>query len=168
MQSGNGEASAYSLIPDVQNPQSTLTSIILSSPIPIRFFLMGLIQVIFDRGLATPGRMEGHITGWQSMKEIAATFDLDAIARVTGISSSTIERIAEEFASADSAICYGRTGVSMVQFAGLSQWLMYVLNIITGNMDEKGGMMFPVPALDSLDLTESSWATYHSRGKRQA
>jgi len=126
-------------------------------------FLMGLIKVIFDRGLATPGRMEGHITGWQSMKEIAATFDLDAIARVTGISSSTIERIAEEFASADSAICYGRTGVSMVQFAGLSQWLMYVLNIITGNMDEKGGMMFPVPALDSLDLTKSSWATYHSR-----
>ena len=126
-------------------------------------FLMGLIHVIFDRGLATPGRMAGHITGWQKMEEIAASFNLDAIEQVTGISRANIERIAEEFASAHSAICYGRTGVSMVQFSGLSQWLMYVLNIITGNMDEKGGMMFPVPALDSLDLTKSSWATYHSR-----
>jgi anaerobic selenocysteine-containing dehydrogenase len=126
-------------------------------------FLLGIIQVIFNKGLAKPGRMAGHINGWQRMETIANEFDLDRIAEVTGIARADIERIAEEFATAKSAICYGRTGVSMVQFAGLTQWLMYVVNIITGNMDEKGGMMFPRPALDSLDLTNSSWGTYHSR-----
>jgi len=126
-------------------------------------FLLGIIQVIFAKGLAKPGRMAGHINGWQKMESIAKEFDLERIAEVTGIARGDIERIAEEFATARSAICYGRTGVSMVQFAGLTQWLMYAVNIITGNMDEKGGMMFPKPAMDSLDLTHSSWGTYHSR-----
>jgi anaerobic selenocysteine-containing dehydrogenase len=126
-------------------------------------FLLGIIQVIFNRGLAKPGRMAGHINGWQRMAAIANEFDLNRIAEVTGIARADIDRIAEEFATANSAICYGRTGVSMVQFAGLTQWLMYVVNIISGNMDERGGLMFPRPALDSLDLTNSSWGTYHSR-----
>jgi anaerobic selenocysteine-containing dehydrogenase len=126
-------------------------------------FLLGIIQVIFAKGLASPGRMAGHINGWEEMERLAAQFDLDRIAEVTGIARADIERIAEEFASAKSAVCYGRTGVSMVQFAGLTQWLMQVVNVITGNMDEIGGMMFPKPAISSLPLTNSSWNTYQSR-----
>ena len=126
-------------------------------------FLLGIIQVIFAKGLASPGRMAGHINGWEEMERLAAQFDLDRIAEVTGIAKGDIERIAKEFASAKSAVCYGRTGVSMVQFAGLTQWLMQVVNVITGNMDEIGGMMFPKPAISSLPLTNSSWNTYQSR-----
>jgi anaerobic selenocysteine-containing dehydrogenase len=126
-------------------------------------FLLGIIQVIFARGLARPGRMAGHINGWEEMERLAGQFDLDRIAEVTGVARADIERIAEEFASARRAVCYGRTGVSMVQFAGLTQWLMQVVNVITGNMDEIGGMMFPQPAISSLPLTHSSWNSYRSR-----
>ncbi len=126
-------------------------------------FLIGLIQVIFAKGLAKPGRMAEHINGWSQIEPLVNQFDLGRIAEVTGIARSDIERIAEEFASANSAVCYGRTGVSMVQFAGLTQWLMQVMNVITGNMDEIGGMMFPKPAIESLPLTQSSWDTYRSR-----
>ena len=126
-------------------------------------FLIGLVQVIFAKGLAKPGRMAGHINGWDKIEPLVNQFDLDRIADVTGIKRADIERIAEEFATAKSAICYGRTGVSMVQFAGLTQWLMQVVNVITGNMDEIGGMMFPKPAIESLPLTNSSWDTYRSR-----
>ncbi|MEH6592049.1 MAG: molybdopterin-dependent oxidoreductase [Halioglobus sp.] len=126
-------------------------------------FLFGIIQVIFAKGLAKPGRMAGHINGWDKMESLANEFDLDRIAEVTTIAREDIERIAVEFANAKSAICYGRTGVSMVQFAGVTQWLMNVVNVITGNMDEVGGMMFPKPAISSLPLTNSSWGTYHSR-----
>ena len=31
----------------------------------------------------------------------------------------------------------------MVEFGGICLWLIMVLNIITGNLDEVGGMMFP-------------------------
>ena len=107
--------------------------------------------------------MAEHINGWSQIEPLVNQFDLGRIAEVTGIARSDIERIAEEFASANSAVCYGRTGVSMVQFAGLTQWLMQVMNVITGNMDEIGGMMFPKPAIESLPLTQSSWDTYRSR-----
>jgi anaerobic selenocysteine-containing dehydrogenase len=76
-------------------------------------FLIGLIQVIFAKGLAKPGRMAEHINGWSQIEPLVNQFDLGRIAEVTGIARSDIERIAEEFASANSAVCYGRTGVSM-------------------------------------------------------
>jgi anaerobic selenocysteine-containing dehydrogenase len=126
-------------------------------------FLLGVIQTIFARGLATPGRLGDHIEGWDEIEPMAARFDMDRIAEVTGIARADIERIAVEFASAESAVCYGRTGVSMVEFGGLCQWLMQVVNIITGNMDEEGGMMFPLTAIDSLSLAHSSWDRYRSR-----
>jgi anaerobic selenocysteine-containing dehydrogenase len=126
-------------------------------------FLIGVIQTIFARGLDNPGRMRGHIDGWDTVKKSVEGFDLDEISRATGIARADIERIAVEFASAKSAACYGRTGISMVNFAGLTQWLMQVLNVITGNMDEVGGLTFPKPAIDSLNLSRSSWGRYHSR-----
>jgi anaerobic selenocysteine-containing dehydrogenase len=126
-------------------------------------FLLGLIQTIFARGLATPGRLGPHIDGWDEIEPMAAQFDMDRISLVTGIAREDIERIAVEFASAKGAVCYGRTGVSMVEFGGLCQWLMQVINVITGNMDEEGGMMFPLTAIDSLGLAHSSWDRYRSR-----
>ena len=126
-------------------------------------FLIGLIQVIFAKGLAKPGRMAGHINGWDKIEPLVNQFDLDRIAEVTTIRREDIERIAEEFATARRPVCYGRTGISMVQFAGLTQWLMQTLNVIVGSMDEIGGMMFPRPAIESLPLTNSSWDNYRSR-----
>ena len=56
-------------------------------------------------------------------------FELNQIARATGISVETIERLAREFADADKAVCYGRTGVSMVEFGGLCLWLIMPLRL---------------------------------------
>ncbi len=126
-------------------------------------FLIGVIQTIFQRGLATAGHLKDHITGWEQIETMVKQFDLDQIAEATGIAREHIERIAMEFAQAKSAICYGRTGVSMVEFGGLCQWLMQVLNVVTGNLDKPGGMMFPNTAVDSLSLSASSWDRYRSR-----
>jgi anaerobic selenocysteine-containing dehydrogenase len=127
---------------------------------------MGIVKVIFERGLATPGRLKEHIRGWDEIEPIAREFDLERIAEVTGISAHDIERIAVELASARAAICYGRTGLSMQEFGGLCNWLMMVINVITGNMDEPGGMTFPLPAIDVLrgvKGSRGSWDTYRSR-----
>ncbi|MEP5568314.1 MAG: molybdopterin-dependent oxidoreductase [Halioglobus sp.] len=126
-------------------------------------FLIGVIKTIFDKGLCKMGRMEGHTKGLSAVEEAIKAFELTDISRVTGIPATDIERIAVEFATAKTAVCYGRTGISMVDFAGVTQWLMQVLNVITGNMDEIGGMTFPKPAIDSLELSRSSWDRYRSR-----
>ena len=124
--------------------------------------LIGLVQTIFAKDLATPGRLGPHIRNWEHIESALAAFKLTDIARVTGISAGKIEQIATEFASAPSAICYGRTGLSMQPFGGLCNWLMMVLNLITGNMDEPGGMMFPAPAIDVLGGVKGVRGSYDS------
>jgi anaerobic selenocysteine-containing dehydrogenase len=135
-------------------------------------FLMGLVKVIFERGLATPGRLGDDIVGWDAIEPLTREFDLAEIAEATGIAVEDIERIAVELASAKSAVCYGRTGLSMQEFGGLCNWLMMVINVITGNMDEPGGMTFPLPAIDALDTVDGargSFDRYRSRvsGRRE-
>jgi len=39
-------------------------------------------------------------------------------------------------------------GLSVQEFGGLCQWLVNVLNIVTGNLDWAGGAMFPNPAVE--------------------
>ena len=125
--------------------------------------LMGLIKSVIDQSLTDLGRLESDIVGYTQIQNIVREFDLDQIAGVTGISVNTIERLAREFATAERAVCYGRTGVSMVEFGGLCLWLIMVLNIITGNLDRPGGLMFPRNAIDSLPATSSSYDRYRSR-----
>jgi anaerobic selenocysteine-containing dehydrogenase len=42
-------------------------------------------------------------------------------------------------------------GVSVQEFGLLSQYLIMVMNIITGRLDETGGLMFPNPAVDLVN-----------------
>ena len=125
--------------------------------------LMGLIKSVIDQSLTDLGRLESDIVGYTQIENMVQEFDLDQIAGATGISVSNIERLAREFATAERAVCYGRTGVSMVEFGGLCLWLIMVLNIITGNLDRPGGLMFPRNAIDSLPATSSSYDRYRSR-----
>lgn len=123
-------------------------------------FLIGLIKTIFAKGLADKGRLGPHIKNWDKIEPAFADFDLPRIAKITGISEAEIDRIATEFATAESAVCYGRTGLSMQHFGGLCNWLMMVMNLITANFDEPGGMMFPTTAIDTFTAIEGAGGSY--------
>ena len=55
-----------------------------------------------------------------------------------------------DFCAAESAVCYGRMGASVQAFGTLTQYLIMLFNILTGNLDREGGMMFTQPAADLL------------------
>jgi anaerobic selenocysteine-containing dehydrogenase len=79
--------------------------------------------------------------------------------------------LAREFASANRAVCYGRVGVSTQEFGAVCQWLINVLNIVTGNLDRPGGAMFTLPAFDPVSAPEGlapqgSFARWHSRVRK--
>jgi len=65
----------------------------------------------------------------------------EVAARATGIDAETIRRIARELAAAPSAVCYGRVGTTLQSFGTLNQWLVQLVNIVTGNLDREGGAM---------------------------
>ena len=71
----------------------------------------------------------------------------EAAAPITGIDAETIRRIAREFAAAPSAVCYGRVGSCLQAFGTLNQWLVQLVNLVTGNLDRDGGALPTSPLI---------------------
>ena len=133
--------------------------------------LLSLLHVVFNEKLMRLGAMESISEGVETVAKIATEFPPEQIASITGIDAEEIRQLAKEFATADSAVCYGRVGVSMQEFGGLCQWLINILNLVTGNLDREGGAMFTLPAFDPVAAPEAiaprgSFARWHSRVRK--
>ncbi len=110
-------------------------------------FLLEMVRTLLVEGLTPDTKLLKMISGWDQLKKIILEQPAE-IAYPTGIQLPDIQSLARDFASASSAVCYGRMGVSTQAFGSLCQWLINVLNIITSNFDRAGGAMFAQPAVD--------------------
>ncbi|MFZ0061323.1 MAG: molybdopterin-dependent oxidoreductase [Pyrinomonadaceae bacterium] len=133
--------------------------------------LLALLHVVFDEGLTRLGPLAAFTNGVETIRNLVAQFSPDSAAAITGIDADQIRRLAREFAAAESAVCYGRIGVSTQEFGGVCQWLINVLNTVSGNLDNPGGAMFTRPAFDPITAPESlaprgSFARWHSRVRK--
>jgi len=117
--------------------------------------LLALLHVVFDEGLVQLRELGSFTKGVKTVASLVAEFRPERAALLTGIDANEIRSLAREFAAAESAVCYGRIGVSTQEFGGLCQWLINVLNIVTGNFDRPGGAMFTLPAFDPIAAPES-------------
>ncbi|MDB5985321.1 MAG: molybdopterin oxidoreductase family protein [Nevskia sp.] len=114
-------------------------------------FMLGLLKVVFDEQLTRLDRLGAFSDGIDAAAAAITAFDLDVLAAHCGVHAAIIRRIAREFAAAEGAAAYGRMGVSTQQFGTLTQWLIQLLNIVTGNLDRAGGTMFARMAVDLVD-----------------
>jgi anaerobic selenocysteine-containing dehydrogenase len=112
-------------------------------------FLFALVNVLVSEGLCDPGRLAEHSAGVETVKELAARFNPEAVAEHCGIGAAEIRRVAHDLAAAQSAAVYGRIGTCTQEFGTLASWLVDVLNVLTGNLDRPGGAMFPKAAAGS-------------------
>lgn len=134
-------------------------------------FLLALLHVVFEEGLTRLGQLSSFTKGVETVAQLVTEFSPERVASTTGIESNQIRKLAREFAAAESAVCYGRIGLSTQEFGGICQWLINVLNIVTGNLDRPGGAMFTLPAFDPVTAPESlaprgSFARWHSRVRK--
>jgi anaerobic selenocysteine-containing dehydrogenase len=67
---------------------------------------------------------------------------------LSGIPEETIVRLTREFCATTGAAAYGRLGVSTTGFGTVSTWAINCLNLVGGDFDRPGGVMFPEPAVD--------------------
>jgi formate dehydrogenase len=109
------------------------------------YLLLGMINYILENGREDKKFIQAHSKGIERLKEIAKEFggDLDKIAGVTGIPKQEIIGMTEKLLDASAkggASVYGRVGTDRGPFATLRAWAMDVLNLITGNIDEKGNL----------------------------
>ena len=107
--------------------------------------LLAMVNVLLEEGLADP---PAYVRGVESVRLAVADITPEYAAEASGVPAEEIRRIAREFAAADGAAAYGRVGLSTQGFGSLCQWALNLLNILTGNFDREGGMLFPEPAVD--------------------
>ena len=115
------------------------------------FLLAALVHTLFDEGLVAPGHLESITDGFETVREAVSDLPPERVSEATGIASESIRELAREVAAAPSAAFYGRLGVSVHPYGSICQWLVVVLNVLTGNLDRPGGMMFTRPAADLID-----------------
>jgi anaerobic selenocysteine-containing dehydrogenase len=124
-------------------------------------FLLAVLHVVFDEKLESFGACEGRVDGVDRVRELVRSFPPERVAAATGIDAGEILRLAREFAAAPSAACYTRIGTCVQEYGTLASWLADVLNIVTGNLDKPGGMMFPSPA--AVYSSKGSYKRFRSR-----
>ena len=108
--------------------------------------LLAVVHVLFDEGLVDLGANAEHVIGVEQVRALADDFAPEAVEQACGVSADEIRELARELAAAPTAAVYGRIGTSTVEFGTIGSWLVDVINVLTGNLDRPGGVMFPLGA----------------------
>ena len=154
----------------VIDPRRTETADIASEHHFIRpatdvLLLLAMLNEIYAQGYAkVDSRVADLAPEIDRIASFAAGFTPESVANITGITATEIKRIVKDFCEAESSVCYGRMGISVQEFGLLSQYLSMVINIVTGRLDEVGGLMFPNPAVDVVNSSGPGYlGKRHSR-----
>lgn len=139
----------------VVDPRKTETARIADRHVPVRpgadaMLIMAMIDTMFAENLVAPGRLAGHVEGLETLRALAARYPAGRVGPLAGVEASVIRELAREIAGARSAAVYGRIGTNCQAFGSLATWLIDCLNVLTGNLDRAGGVLFTRPALPGV------------------
>ncbi|KIP98218.1 MULTISPECIES: molybdopterin-dependent oxidoreductase [Pseudomonas] len=113
--------------------------------------LLAMLSTLFEERLCRASHLQ--VAGLDDVERTVLPFTAELMAARCGIPASAIRQLARDFAAADRAVCYGRMGVSTQAFGTLCQWLVQVINLVTGNLDRVGGVLCTEPAVDLVGAT---------------
>ncbi len=131
----------------VIDPRRTETALLASAhhfikPAGDVYFLIALLQALMQAGAPRIEAYAGKLSGLTTEAVSAITAcRIDDLQALTGIAPETITRWPSDFYRADKAVAYGRMGVSVQAHGTLCQWLLQLINIYTGNLDNVGGAL---------------------------
>ncbi|BBY51221.1 dehydrogenase [Mycolicibacterium arabiense] len=111
--------------------------------------LLAVVHTLFDEDLVDLGALAPHVTGLDDVRALADGFAPEVVADHCGVTATEIRALTRDLAAAPSAAVYGRMGTSTVEFGSLGSWLVDVVNVLTGNLDRPGGVMFPQSPVSS-------------------
>ncbi|MEV4361529.1 molybdopterin-dependent oxidoreductase [Nonomuraea sp. NPDC049625] len=134
----------------VVDPRRTRTAALADEHVFVRpgtdaYLLFGIVHTLFAEDLV---KLSHQVNGLAEVREAAKHFPPEAVSGRTGVPAEVIVRLARELAGARTAAVYARIGTCTAEFGTLAQWLVDVLNVLTGNLDWPGGAMFPKPATE--------------------
>ncbi len=130
------------------------------------YLVLAMINTLFDNNLVDCKHLTEHVVGLEKIHDLVKDYTTENVAGHTGIGKIEIETLVRDFCASDKAVLYARIGVSTHEFGSIVNWLVNLFNILTGNLDAEGGMMFTTPAIDLVGYRKpktKKFARYHSR-----
>lgn len=132
------------------DPRFSETSAVADLHLPIRpgsdtFFLAALVHVLFRDDLVSLGRLAEFVTDLAPLRDVVEPYTPERAEARCGIASDQIVQLAHDVATTERSAVYGRLGTCLQEHGTLASWLIDVVNILTGNLDEPGGSMFATP-----------------------
>ncbi|ABG40754.1 Formate dehydrogenase [Paraglaciecola sp. T6c] len=129
--------------------------------------MLAMLHTLFAKGLVDAGELLEHAPDLLQVEAYVESYSPERVAKRVGISSEEIETMVSEFCAAKSAFCYGRMGASVQVFGTLTQYLIMLFNMLSGNFNRRGGMMFTQPAADTLPHSgRGTMGKYSSRVRK--
>ncbi|WP_069170235.1 molybdopterin oxidoreductase family protein [Streptomyces griseus] len=151
----------------VVDPRRTRTAELADEHLFIRpgtdaYLLFGMVHTLLAEGLTS---VDMEVTGLDELRVLARDFTPEAVEAACGVPAATTVRLAREVAAAPSACVYARIGTCTAEFGSTAQWLVDVINALTGNLDRAGGVMFAKTAGLEIFRSGQPFATgaWHSR-----
>lgn len=137
----------------VVDPRRTETAEVAGEHLAIRpgsdiLLLLALLHTIFAEQNIYLHHLADFTDGLEAIEQLVQPYPPERVAEWVGLPAGTITQLAHDFSTAKTAVAYGRLGTCLNPFGTVCQWLINVLNIVTGNFDRPGGAMFTTPALD--------------------
>ncbi|MBT2447103.1 molybdopterin oxidoreductase family protein [Streptomyces sp. ISL-43] len=110
--------------------------------------LAALAHTLLTEKQTALGALTELTEGIGELTEALGSFTPEAVAPACDLPAEGIRDLARALAAAPTAAVYGRIGSSTTEYGTLANWLVDVLNILTGNLDRPGGALFPLSATD--------------------
>ncbi len=136
----------------VVDPRHTETAAIASQHIAIRpggdaLFLIALLKALLEIGPPRLDSYDGRVAGLDLLLSAIAGIDTTSLEAETGVAPAIVAQVAADFHAAPRAVAYGRMGVSVQPWGTLCQFLLQLVNLVTGNLDRVGGSLPNEPAI---------------------
>src|SRR4051794_34970271 len=129
--------------------------------------LLSLLNVVFEEGLSDRRFLAGWTRDAGTLETLARAHPPELTEERTGIPAAAARALARDFAEADSAAAYGRTGSCLGRHGTVVAFLIDALNAVTGNLDRPGGAVFGRPSIALDDVGERTGVdTYGVRRSR--
>jgi anaerobic selenocysteine-containing dehydrogenase len=100
---------------------------------------LAMINVIFSENLHDEAWLEQNTVGWRELRERAAEYPVDRVARITGVDAETIVSLARRFAMADSGLIKFSDGIQRHGNGGQTVRAIMSLPAVAGHVGKLGG-----------------------------
>ncbi|MEQ8711951.1 MAG: molybdopterin-dependent oxidoreductase [Cyclobacteriaceae bacterium] len=139
----------------VVDPRKTETAKTAGEHIFIRpntdvFFYLSFLNELIAQKAYDQKVIDEHAEGFEELKSLAANWTAEHTAEITGISQEVLRVLVSAYATANGASIYCSTGVNMGTNGTLCFWIQEAINMISGNLDRKGGTLVGHGVMDFI------------------